>query len=290
MTSSIHRVSRTDHDERQRLDRNLSAFFASAGFVGAAAFSSDANAAVVSSGPLSIQFGPANGGPGNIDIPIDLDGEGELEFLLRHKTNSANEDYLELDKSPDENSEFADPDMDGTNGDWAYLVSTPGDYPAALTKGTYGGTTFNPPPGLQYELFQDSSDYNSDGVDPKFIRRANRLIDYDSGVDELTDANNIWDPPPGSDGHFVGLGGVPHYIGFQMDFDDQGPFHYGWIGVRITDDATASGELIGYAYETIPAKQLPLGIHVPEPATVAMAALGGVVIAGSWIGRRLRSK
>lgn len=288
--SSTHRVSRDELETRQRLEKKLAAFFASAGFVGAAAISSDANAAIVSSGPLSIKFGPANGGPGNIDIPIDLDGEGELEFMLRHRTNSNSEDFLELDKSPDENSVYPDVDGDGDNGDWAYAVDTLGDYPVALTKGTFGGTVFDPPPGLQYELWQDSSDYQGDFVDPKYIRRANRLIDYDSGVDELTDANNIWSPPPSPPGNFVGLGGVPHYVGVQMDFDDDGPFYYGWIGVKITDDATASGELIGYAYNTVPARGLAIGHYVPEPTTMAMAGLGGVVIASALLGRRLRDR
>ncbi len=177
--------------------------------------------------------------------------------------------------------ESFDDNFDGNNSDWSYLGLSTGDYPQALPKGTLGGTVFSPPSGLIYDPLQDTSDYQSGGT----TRRANRLIDHDSGVDEVN-----WNPPAG-DGYFDGLGGVPHYVGFQIGFDTSTPaLNYGWIGVRITDDATASGELIGYAYETQPLTPILLGFHVPEPATMGIAALGGVTMAGAWLGRAFRRK
>lgn len=298
MKSSNHLVSRESQAYRQWLDKQLAACFASAGIVGVAAISSsEANAAVVSSGPLSTKFGPANGGPGNIDIDLDIDSDGEIEFQLRHMTNTLGENYLELDKRPNDIvNAYPDLNADGEDEDWEYLNDGLGNYPAALPKGFLGRTQFNPPAGLDYDPWQDTTDYNSDGVNPQYIRRANRLIDYDSGVDELTDPNNIWDPPAGN-GNFLGLGGVPHYIGFQIDFDggplgggSGGPIHYGWVGVKITDDATASGELIGYGYESTPLTPVHMGHFIPEPATLGIAALGGVTLASSWIGRRLWRK
>ena len=126
---------------------------------------------------------------------------------------------------------------------------------------------------------QDTDNYLSGGT----IRRANRLIDYDSGVDEL----GTWDPPAGN-GNFLGNEGVIQYLPFQIEFDTSTPaVNLGWIGVRITDDATASGELVGYAYETVPNTPIDMGA-VPEPGTVALAALGSITLCGSWMARRLR--
>jgi len=280
MKSLKHLDSQENHDQR-RLDSKLTAYLASAGFVGAAIASTDANAAVVSSGPLNVQFGPANGGPGHIDLDMDIDSDGELEFQLRHRDNSIGEDYLELDKSPDENTRYPDNNVDGDNENTAYIVDTLGDYPQSLAKGVLGGTSFSPPAGLQYEDWQDTTNYQGGGT----TRLANRLIDYDSGVDAAN-----WNPPPSSPGFFTGQEGVPQYVGFQIDFDDAGPFHYGWIGVVITDDATASGELIGYAYDDVPLTPVLMGFHIPEPATMGLVALGGVTIASSWLGRKIWRK
>lgn len=275
----------TPSDDRQRdesktrLDNKLAAYVASAG-VATLALSSEAQAAVVGKN-TSIQFGPANGGPGNIDIPIDLDTDGELDFLLRHRSNSLGEDYLELDKSPTDSTDFPDVNMDGNNQSWRYLEDSPGSYPHGLMAGESSGTLLSPPAGFTYEALQDTDNYLGGGT----TRRANRLIDYDSGVDEA----GVWDPPVGN-GNFLGAGGADQYLPFQIEFDTSSPaVNYGWIGVRITDDATASGELIGYAYETDPLTPITMGV-IPEPGTMALAALGGITLAGSWVTRSFRRK
>jgi hypothetical protein len=35
-----------------------------------------------------------------------------------------------------------------------------------------------------------------------------------------------------------------------MDFQDANAIHYGWIGIRITNEADATGEVVGWGYET----------------------------------------
>lgn len=262
-----------------KIDSRLTAYLASAGAV-SLAMSTEAQAVVVGQS-TNIPFGPANGGPGNIDIPIDLDNDGETDFSLNHKSNSLGEDYLELDKSPDPNSDFPDLNMDGNNVSWRYLEDSPGSYPNPLLAGESSGTLLNPPTGFTYESLQDTANYQSGGT----TRRANRLIDYDSGVDEA----GTWNPPAGN-GNFLGSEGIDQYLPFQIEFDTSTPaVNYGWIGVNISDDATASGTLIGYAYETTPLTPISMGV-VPEPGTMVLAALGGVALAGSWVTRSFRKK
>jgi hypothetical protein len=59
---------------------------------------------------------------------------------------------------------------------------------------------------------------------------------------------------------------------------------FGWIGLRITDDANATGEVVGWAYETS-GGSIRAG-QVPEPSTV-LSALAGLFIAGCMMWRRL---
>ena len=279
MTRSHEASSNSRSDSASHFDSRLAAYLASAG-AASLALSTEAEAVVVGQS-TNIPFGPANGGPGNIDIPIDLDNDGETDFSLNHKSNSLGEDYLELDKSPDPNSDFPDLNGDGNNQSWRYLEDSPGSYPNPLLVGESSGTLINPPAGLTYESLQDTDNYLSGGT----TRRANRLIDYDSGVDEP----GTWDPPAGN-GNFLGSEGIDQYLPFQIEFDTSSPaVNYGWIGVNISDDATASGTLIGYAYETEPLTPITMGV-VPEPGTMALAALGGVALAGSWITRNIRRK
>ncbi len=266
-------------DSSARIDGKLAAYLASAGAM-SLAMTSDADAVVVGQN-TSIQFGPANGGPGNIDIPIDLDNDGEIDFSLNHRSNSLGEDYLELDKGPTDSTDFPDVNGDGNNQSWRYLEDSAGSYPNPLLVGESSGTVLAPPAGLTYESWQDTDDYLGGGT----TRRANRLIDYDSGVDEA----GTWDSPSGN-GNFLGNEGVDQYLPFQIEFDTSTPaVNYGWIGVNISDDATASGELIGYAFETDPLTPITMGV-VPEPGTMALAALGGITLAGSWVTRTFRRK
>ena len=60
----------------------------------------------------------------------------------------------------------------------------------------------------------------------------------------------------------------------------------GWIGIRITDEANATGEVVGWAYNdsggAIRAGQ------VPEPASILTALVGGAMLALCFLRRRFR--
>ena len=135
MTQRLQKSSSAESQSASKLDGKLATYLATAGAVSFAA-ASPADAAVVAT-KTNLQFGPANGGPGNIDLPIDLDLDGELDFQLRHKSNTLGEDYLEFDKSPDPNSDFPDLNMDGNNQSWRYLEDTEGSYPHPLPAGVF---------------------------------------------------------------------------------------------------------------------------------------------------------
>jgi hypothetical protein len=59
---------------------------------------------------------------------------------------------------------------------------------------------------------------------------------------------------------------------------------YGWIGLRITNDADATGEVVGWAYETN-GGSIRAG-QVPEPSGL-VTALGGLFAACCFLWRRL---
>jgi hypothetical protein len=69
-----------------------------------------------------------------------------------------------------------------------------------------------------------------------------------------------------------------------MNPQSAGGVEYGWIGIRITDDATATGEVVGWAYETS-GGPIRAG-QVPEPSGL-LAAISGLFMAGCMFWRRL---
>jgi hypothetical protein len=116
--------------------------------------------------------------------------------------------------------------------------------------------------------------------------RANRLIDEDAGqCDEaicgLTPAQTY---DPISPANFTGLGGEVRYLGVRMNPQSAGGVEYGWIGIRITDEANATGEVVGWAFNDS-GRPIRAG-HVPEPSAI-LTALGGLLIAGCMFWRRL---
>jgi hypothetical protein len=204
------------------------------------------------------------------EVNIDFNLDGQIDFQIDHDRldlNGTDLDYLQIDKNDFNSAEnpipidgfnvFTVPDGQGRNYDHQYLA-TDGDissYPLALTDGTSIG-----PDSLGW-VFQETD--NLQGV----TVRSNRLIDEDASQFD-TNAGAPAIPPGGTPG-WVGLGGETRYLGVRIDLQDQGfsgnafpgsngaediddpaNYWYGWIGVRITNEADATGEVVGYAYET----------------------------------------
>lgn len=232
-----------------RLEARLAAYVTAAG--GAGLIAASAEGAVV--GNTSVQpFGI------NEEIGVDFNGDGQIDFQVdhdRYNLNGSNLDYLQIDKN-DVNSAANPLPMDGfatfppgeTIGNGAaeagYVIDGPGgSYPAALTSGASIGpdTTFD---------FQEGDNYNAT---EKTIR-ANRLIDEDlTQIDQVVGGLTAAEVEiPAGSPNFLGLGGEVRYLGLKMNLNGTGQFNYGWIGVRIDNEADATGAVVGYAYESAP--------------------------------------
>ncbi len=282
-TSLVDRNDSLDRDVRSRLNGKLAGYLAASGVM-ATAISSQAEAAVV--GNTNVQPFGVNG-----VVNIDFNSDGQIDFQIDHDRVDLGGgnvvDYLQLDKndSTSEINPLAIPGIfDGfpPNGnplnssfDPKYVIPTGtlGDYPAALAAGTSIG------PGSSLD-FQEG-----DGFGPNTnIIRANRLIDEDAGqVDQVlggTAAVDISIPTNGP--NFLGLGGQVRYLGVQMKLNgDPNPLTYGWIGIRIDNEADATGAVVGYAYETTGAP-IRAGV-VPEPTTILTAVLGVAALFGKRV-------
>jgi PEP-CTERM motif len=272
------------------LDRRLAGYLAAAGAVGVV-MATDAEAVPVGSNAVQ-PFGI------NSAVSVDFNQDGQTDFQIDHDRVNLNGnllDYLQIDKNdingesnpldfdPGPDATFqATPFMDGATtrndaNNAAYVIAGPqGSYPAALILGTPIGptSTFD---------FQESANFQGGGKDI----RANRLIDEDATqIDQVLGgqpASGVQVPFNGP--NFIGLGGQTRYLGLQMELNNSGAFNYGWIGVRITNEADATGEVVGWAYETLPGVSILAGT-VPEPSTITSALLGGAAIAG-FVWRRL---
>lgn len=285
-TSFVDRTDSLERDVRSRLNGKLASYLAASGAM-AMAISSQAEAAVVGS-LLEQPFGI------NSETNIDFNGDGQTDFQIDHDRVDLGGgnfvDYLQLDKndSTSEINPLAIPGIfDGfpPNGnpvnssfDPKYVIPTGtlGDYPAALVAGTPIG------PSSAFD-FQEG-----DGFGPNTnIIRANRLIDEDAGqVDMIlggTAAADISIPTNGP--NFLGLNGEVRYLGVQMKLNgDPNPITYGWIGIRIDNEADATGAVVGYAYENT-GREILAG-QIPEPTTVLTAAFGAAaLLGGSLFGR-----
>lgn len=239
------------------LDRRLAAYLAAAG--GAAAACSDAAAAIVGSTDV-LPFG-VNG-----EVNIDFNQDGQVDFQIdhdRYNLNGTNLDYLQIDKN-DVNSETNPLPIDGAatfsagtttpNDAWeaAYVIEGPqGSYPAALAAGTVIG------PGAVTFDFQEGDNFLNTGQ----TIRANRLIDEDqTQIDQAVGglaADKVYVPTNGP--NFLGLGGQVRYLGLKMDLNNTDQFNYGWIGIRIDNEADATGAVVGYAYESQPGVDIAAG-------------------------------
>jgi hypothetical protein len=276
---------------RSSLDSRLTAYLTAAGAVGTA-MASEAQAVVVSN--TTVQPFAVDGA-----VQIDFNGDGQVDFEVDHDNVDLGGgnivDYLQIDKndtnggSPGENpcpinvfDTFDTPigQMVNDTQDAAYVINGPeGSYPAALNVGDLIGpaSTFS---------FQEGDNFAGTGQ----TIRANRLIDEDAGqLDEaicgLTPAQT-YDPLAAP--NFLGLGGETRYLGMRMNFQSAGAEEYGWIGIRITNEADATGEVVGWAYET--SGGAILAGQVPEPGSIVMTAMGAIALFGAAVRRRFRGQ
>lgn len=281
-TSLVDRTDSLSRDVRSRLNGKLASYLAASGVM-ATVTASQSEAAVV--GNANVQPFGVNG-----VVNIDFNSDGQIDFQIDHDRVDLGGgnvvDYLQLDKndSTSEINPLAIPGIfDGfpPNGnplnssfDPKYVTPTAtlGDYPAALT----AGTTIGPASTMD---FQEGS-----GFGGSQIIRANRLIDEDAGqIDNIlggTPLAGIATPTNGP--NFLGLGGQVRYLGVQAKLQgDPNPLTYGWIGIRIDNEADATGAVVGYAYETTGAS-IVAG-QVPEPTTILTAALGVAALFGKRV-------
>ena len=118
-------------------------------------------------------------------------------------------------------------------------------------------------------------------------------------------------PPPGTP-RFVGLNGQVRYLGVAIDLQDAGyhgnafptangpndtdnplNYWYGWIGIKITNEADATGQVVGYAYENQLGHAIAAGdigtAGVPATTTATESSTPQITRFGATIwGRRFR--
>jgi hypothetical protein len=205
----------------------------------------------------------------NQEVGVDFNNDGQIDFQIdhdRYNLNGSNLDYLQIDKN--DVSSAADPlpiNSDATfapgigpaNDPWqaAYIINgEPGAYPAALASGTPIG------PGQTFD-FQEGTDFLDTG---KTIR-ANRLIDEDqTQIDQVLGGLTPEQVQIPTDGpNFLGLGGEVRHLGLKMELNSTDQFNYGWIGIRIDNEADATGAIVGYAYESTPGVEILAGDSGP---------------------------
>jgi hypothetical protein len=277
---------------RLGLDGRLAAYLAAAGAVGTV-LASEADAVPVGSQAV-LPFG-ING-----EVNIDFNSDGQTDFQLDHDRVDLNGvllDYLQIDKNdingagnplafdPGPDTTFqATPFLDGATprndaNESAYVISPNqlGSYPAALTFGSPIG------PASAFD-FQEGGNFLGSGKDI----RANRLIDEDATqIDQILGgqpASGVQVPLNGP--NFLGLAGQVRYLGLKMDLNNISQFNYGWIGVRITNEADATGEVVGWGYETQPGVPIGAGV-VPEPSSLIIGLMAGMMLCSRYVWKRV---
>jgi hypothetical protein len=286
-TSLFDRTDSLSRDIRSRLNGKLAGYLAASGAMAAA---SQSEAAVIGNTTEQL-FGI------NEEVAIDFNSDGQIDFEIDHDrvvlTGGSVLDYLQVDKNDTNGASVGENplpinvfdafDLNGTpqfnsTFEAAYVVpaGTLGEYPAALTLGTSIG------PASSFD-FQEGDNFSGTTI------RANRLIDEDAGqIDqELGGLTPAQVHVPTNGANFLGLGGDVAYLGVKMQFQGAGPVNYGWIGIRIDNEADATGAVVGYAYENTGGR-IPAG-QVPEPTTFIAAGLGAAALLGGRLfGRRGR--
>jgi hypothetical protein len=287
MKTTVDATSFSRATSSSKLDGKLASYLAASSIVGTF-LATEAHAVVVSN--TSVQPFGINGA-----VNIDFNHDGQVDYQIDHDRvdlgGGNNVDYLQLDKndvngaSPGESpfpiNVFATFPLNGNSPNntatAAYVTptATQGDYPAALTFGTPIGPT-------SHFDFQETDNFNSLGQ----TIRANRLIDEDhTQVDTVLGgltAAQVATPTNGP--NFVGLGGAVRYLGVKMDLQSTGLTTYGWIGIQITNEADATGNVVGWGYQTSGA---PIAAGAPEPTSIMLGAIGGAFLGGGFLVRKL---
>lgn len=230
----------------------------------------------------------------NESVPIDFNGDGQTDFEIDHDrielAGGTLVDFLQIDKNDTNGASSGespfpinvfdtfDLGVGAANNvfDAAYVIPTltEGDYPAALIAGTEIG------PGSSFN-FQEADNFQGTGR----TIRANRLIDEDAGqVDQvLGGLTSAQVQVPTNGPNFLGLAGETRYLGVRMNLNDVGFDTFGWVGIRITNEADATGEVVGWGYETSGA---PIAAAVPEPGVIFPAILAGCFLWRRKFGRK----
>lgn len=263
----------------------LAAYLAT--FAGGVAFASSVEGAVV--GNATIQpFGV------NQEVNIDFNNDGQIDFQVDHDRVDANGsvlDYLQIDKNdvngaanplvmPTGNETFPiGATIANDQGAAGYVAQALGSYPSALNLGDAVGPT-------SFFDFQEGNNFNGTG---RWIR-ANRMMDEDATqIDQVLGGRTPAQVQIPTDGpNFGSVAGEVDYLGLRMKLNGSVEYNYGWVGIRIDNQADATGAVVGYAYETIPGTPINAGV-VPEPGSALLAGLGGLALIGAAARRRLRS-
>ena len=262
---------KTKSERSLSLDRKLASYLAASASIGAV-LASDAKAVVISNHDVQ-NFG-VNG-----DVNIDFNSDGQTDFQIDHDRVDLTShggpvvDFLQIDKNdingennplafdPLTNFQAATFPANGTTPNNAnnagYLVSDnpnggngPVELPAALLSGAEIGPN-------EYFDFQEGENIYGTGK----TGHLNRLIDEDHGqIDMLLGgktAAQIF--TPANSPQFVGVQNLVRYLGVKADLNGTGQLSYGWIGIKITNEADATGQVVGWGYETQPGVSILAG-------------------------------
>lgn len=286
----MKKILRTGPAGIGRLDARLAAYGAAAGAIGlaAAAESQGEIVANMTEQPFGI----------NGAVPIDFNSDGQIDFELDHDRVDLGGgnlvDYLQIDKNDFNGASvgenllpISDTDTFDVNGTIAndlaeskYVIPTGaiGEYPASLTAGTPIG------PASTFD-FQEGTNFNSTGR----TIRANRLIDEDATQADMILGGLASDKVqvPFNGPNFLGSPGEVQYLGLRMDLNNTDQFNFGWVGIRIDNEADATGSVVGWAYETVPGVAINAG-QIPEPGSAFLAVLGVVGLFCGFLRRRAR--
>ncbi len=265
-----------------KLDGKLAGYLAAAGAIGAA-YGRETQAAIVAN--TTVQPFGING-----EVNIDFNSDGQTDFQIDHdrvNLNGTDLDYLQVDKNdvssaanPLPVDNFATFPTNGTNvnGDTQYLSFTngfgdQGGYAVGLKAGDMIGATGanSLTPGTLWD-FQEGANFLGLGT----TIRANRLIDEDHGqIDAALAGSQVTVPfGPQEDfpalDDFTGINGEVRYLGVRVDLNDAAhaglnagnaanQWWYGWIGIRIDNEADATGAVTGWAYESTQGMSIAAG-------------------------------